>query len=129
LLRCQTLGPLLDPADVPHGVHRLRPDEEAVAGLGRRRPPALDPILERPLEDVDDLLARMLVSDRRRLRVDFDAVLDQLASEGAEIVLLERGVRLIPASRTAVSLLVLPPQDAETVASSSAVRIRTPAAA
>jgi hypothetical protein len=53
---------LLDPADVPHGVHRLRPDEEAVAGLGRRRPPALDPILERPLEDVDDLLARMLVS-------------------------------------------------------------------
>src|SRR6185436_16866293 len=48
-------------ADVLHPVDRLSRDEEHVAGLVRRRRPALDVILQRAFEDVDDLFAEMRV--------------------------------------------------------------------
>src|SRR5919202_4477732 len=76
-------------AYVPHRVDRFGRDEQDVAGVERRRWLALDLILQRPFQDIDDLFARMLVLDERRFRADVDAVLDDLASRDAEIVLLE----------------------------------------
>src|SRR5262249_34434289 len=78
-------------ADVPDRVDSLGRDEEDLAGIdGRRRPP-LHLVLQRPFEDIDDLFARMHVPDRRHVRADHHAVLDDLASRHAEIVLLEIG--------------------------------------
>jgi hypothetical protein len=61
--------------------------DEDLSCLDCRRLLAVDLILERPFEDVDDLFARMLVPDGRRVGGDVDAVLDDLASRSAEIVL------------------------------------------
>ena len=86
-------------ADILHRVDRLGRDEEDVARLESRRRFPLDFVLQRAFEDVDDLLARMLVPDRRRLRSDVDTVLDDLASGGAEIALLEvRACDPVPAA-------------------------------
>src|SRR5918993_3338426 len=76
---------------VTHRVDRFSGGEQDVAGVERRRWLALDLILQRPFEDIDDLFARMLVLEGRRLRADVHAVLDDLASGNAEIVLLEIG--------------------------------------
>jgi hypothetical protein len=48
-------------------------------------------ILERPLEDVDDLFAGMRVLGRRCIGGDVDAVLNDLASGSAETLPLEIG--------------------------------------
>src|SRR5712692_4625989 len=48
-------------ADVLHAVDGSRGDEQGVAGLDRRPWLALDPVLERPFADIDDLFARMRV--------------------------------------------------------------------
>jgi hypothetical protein len=48
-------------------------------------------ILERSFQDIDDLFTRMLVANGRRLRANVDAVLDDLASGNAQIVLLQIG--------------------------------------
>src|SRR5262245_54273478 len=61
-------------ADVPHCMRRLGRDGQCLAGAGRDRRLAVDVVLERPLEDVDDLLARMLVPDVGSVRADLDAV-------------------------------------------------------
>src|SRR5262245_53256556 len=78
-------------ADVPHRVHGLGRHGQRVAGAGRDRRLTVDVVLKRPLEDVDDLLARVLVPDVRRLRADLDAVLDDFASGDAEVVTLKIG--------------------------------------
>src|SRR5262249_30864628 len=50
----------------------------------------LDRVLERPFEDVDDLLAaRVLVPDRRCFGADRDDVLDHFAARSTDVVLLE----------------------------------------
>src|SRR5262245_6469229 len=47
-------------ADIPYGVDRLGRDEQDIAGVERGRRLALDLILERAFQHVDDLLAWML---------------------------------------------------------------------
>src|SRR5262245_58562550 len=76
-------------ADVPHRVNRLGRHHQRFTGVVRLRRLPVDLILERAFEDVDDLLARMLVPDRRRFRAELDAVLDHMASWDGEIVLLQ----------------------------------------
>src|SRR6186997_2211938 len=66
-------------------------NRQRLARAHRGRRFAVYLVLERPLEHVDDLLARMPVSDRRRVRVDLDAVLDDLTPRHAEVVPLEVG--------------------------------------
>src|SRR5262245_47936368 len=70
-------------------VDRAGRDEQDVAGLERRRRSALDLILQRAFEDMDNLFARMPVLAKRHSRVELDAHLDDLASWDAEIVPLE----------------------------------------
>ena len=62
-------------AYVLHRVDRFGRDEQDLARDERRRRLAFDLVLLRPFEDVDELLARMLMPDKRRLRADVDAVL------------------------------------------------------
>jgi hypothetical protein len=50
---------------------------------------AIVPEPDRHLEDVDDLLTRMLVPDRRGFVADLDAVLDDLPSRSAQILPLQ----------------------------------------
>jgi hypothetical protein len=64
-------------------------DEQDIAGLERRRRLALDLILQRTREDVDDLFARMPVSAECCCRVELDAHLYDLAARYAQIVALE----------------------------------------
>src|SRR5215213_8517863 len=78
-------------ADVLRRVDRAGRDEQEVAGLERHRRLALDLILQRAFEDIDDLFARMRVLAERRSRVEVDAHLDDLASGNAEIVPLKLG--------------------------------------
>jgi hypothetical protein len=78
-------------AYVLHRVDRFGRDEKDLARVDRRRGLVLDLVLQRPFEDIDDLLARMLVLDGRRFRANVHAVLDDLASGYAEILLLEIG--------------------------------------
>jgi hypothetical protein len=66
--------------DVPHRVNRLGRHHQDFAVVVRLRRLSVDLILERAFEDVDDLLARMLVPHGRRFRGELDAVLDDLAS-------------------------------------------------
>src|ERR1700738_5046243 len=66
-------------------------DEQDVAGLARYRRLALDLILQRAFEDIDDLFARMPVLPELSSRVEPHARLDDLASGDAEIVPLEIG--------------------------------------
>src|SRR5262245_56434892 len=67
---------------------RARRDGQGFAALvdGRR---TLDLVLERPFEDVDELFAWMCVPDRRRVRGEIDAGLDDLAARDAQILTLE----------------------------------------
>src|SRR5262245_57841328 len=78
-------------ADVLRRVDRSGRDEQDVAGLERDRRLALDLILQRAFEDIDDLFARMPVPRERHSRVEVDSHLDDLASGDAEIVPLEIG--------------------------------------
>src|SRR5215211_3936189 len=78
-------------AYVLHRVDRFSRDEKDLAHVDRRRWLALDLILQRPFEDIDDLFTRMLVLKGWRFRANVQAVLDDLASGNAEIVLLEIG--------------------------------------
>jgi hypothetical protein len=78
-------------AYVLHRVDSFGRDEKDLACVERRRWLALELILQRPFEDIDDLLARMLVLEGRRIRANVHAVLDDFASGNAEIVLLEIG--------------------------------------
>jgi hypothetical protein len=66
-------------------------DQEDFAGVEGRGLAAVDGVLERPLKDVDDLLARVLVSDRRRVGSNIYAVLNHLAAGNAQVVALEIG--------------------------------------
>src|SRR4249919_2385691 len=76
-------------ADVLRRVDRSGWDEEDVAGLERHWRLALDLILQRALEDIDDLFARMRVLAEGRSRVEVNAYLEGLASGDAEIVPLQ----------------------------------------
>jgi hypothetical protein len=60
-------------------------------GFDSDRRLAVDLVLERSLEDVDDLLTGVLVPDERRLRTDVDAVLDYFAPRNPKIVPLHIG--------------------------------------
>jgi hypothetical protein len=60
-------------------VDRSGRDEREVADLERHRRLALDLILQRALEDMDDLFARMPVLGERHPRVGVHARLDDLA--------------------------------------------------
>src|SRR5262245_62149961 len=87
-------------AGVLHRVDHPGRNSEDVAGMKGHRRLAFDLILQRPLEDVDDLFPRMGVPDERCFRAYVDARLDDLTSGNAEIVLLEIGApnsrRLVP---------------------------------
>ncbi|MDQ3965661.1 MAG: hypothetical protein M3246_04290, partial [Actinomycetota bacterium] len=72
-------------------VDRFSRNEKDLARVDRRRWLALDLILQRPFEDIDDLFARMLVLEGWCFRANVHAVLDDFASGNAEIVLLEIG--------------------------------------
>lgn len=72
-------------------MNRSGRDEQDFAGLERHRRLALDLILERAFEHIDDLFARVRVLAERHSRVELDAHLDDLASGDAEIVPLELG--------------------------------------
>src|SRR5215208_6820369 len=78
-------------AYVLHGVDRFSRDEKDLARVERRRWLALELILQRPFEDIDDLFARMGVLEGWRFRANVHAVLEDFASGNAEIVLLEIG--------------------------------------
>src|SRR5271157_4179775 len=78
-------------ADVFRRVNRSGRDEQDVVGLERHRRLALDLILQRAFEDIDDLFARMPVLGELHSRVELHARLDDLASGDAEIVPLEIG--------------------------------------
>src|SRR5580704_4588004 len=52
---------------------------------------AVDLVVQRACQDVDDLLARMGVPDRGRVRPDVDARLDHLASGDGQVVALQAG--------------------------------------
>jgi hypothetical protein len=51
---------------------RLRRHCQRLAGVDDRRRLAVEVVLQRPFQDIDDLFARMLVPDKRRLRTDVD---------------------------------------------------------
>lgn len=78
-------------ADVPDRVDGFGRNHQRLAGVVRPRGLAVDLVLQRPVQDVDDLLARVLVPDGGRLRSDFNEVLDHLAPGDAEVVLLKIG--------------------------------------
>src|SRR5262245_45999623 len=71
-------------ADVLCRVNGSGWDEQDVAGLERSRRLALDLILQRAVEDIDDLFARMLVPGRDHSRVEVDSHLNDLASGDVE---------------------------------------------
>jgi hypothetical protein len=50
-----------------------------------------DLVLQRPLEDIHDLFARVGVLDERRFRAEVDARLDDLVAVDTEVVPLEIG--------------------------------------
>jgi hypothetical protein len=78
-------------ADVLRRVDRAGRDEQHVAGLERHRRLALDLVLQRALDDIDDLFARMRMVGESHSGVEVDAHLDRLASGRAEIVPLQIG--------------------------------------
>ena len=71
-------------ADVLRRVDRSSRDEQDLAGLERHRRLALELILQRSFDDVDDLFARMALSERRleELRLLLPAVIHAHAREG-----------------------------------------------
>jgi hypothetical protein len=71
----------------------------ALADVERLRRLAVDLVLQRAFQDVDDLLTRMEVPDRGLLRLDIDAGLDHLASGDGKVVALQDGA---PQSRRAL---------------------------
>src|SRR6478672_12026296 len=72
-----------------NGVNGLRRDHQGFAGAIGAGLLAVDLVLERALDDIDDLLAWMPVPDGLRLRADLDAVLDHFAPCSAQIVVLK----------------------------------------
>src|SRR5262245_25650282 len=66
-------------------------DEQHVADVDGPRPLAVDVIDQRAVEDVDDFLARVLVTWGGRTRLEVDAGLDCLAARDAEVVALQVG--------------------------------------
>src|SRR5215218_4051113 len=67
-------------ADVLRRVDRSGRDEQDLAGLERHRRLALDPVLQRAFEDVDDLFTRMTMPAERRPGVELDSRLHDLAA-------------------------------------------------
>src|SRR5215831_669391 len=97
-------------ADIAHRVDRSGRDGQGVTGIARPGRLALNLILQRPFEDVDDLFARMRVPDGWCFGADVDALLDDLAPGDAEIVLLQLGAPqsrclLYPSARAAAAIL------------------------
>src|SRR2546427_3919249 len=78
-------------ADVARRVDRSGRDEQDVAGFERYRRLALDFVLQRAFENINDLLARLRMLGERYSRADIDADLYGLATRNAEVVLLEIG--------------------------------------
>jgi len=78
-------------ADVAHRVDDPGRDGQGLAGLVHLRRLAVDLVLQRACQHVDDLLARMGVPDRGRARLDVDARLDHLASGHGKVVALQVG--------------------------------------
>src|SRR5579862_1459806 len=78
-------------ADVLHRVDRVGWDHQALASGDPCRWQAVDLVLKRPFQDVDDLFTRMLVPKKWGVGADFDPVLDDLPSGNAEVVLLDVG--------------------------------------
>src|SRR5882724_5619912 len=78
-------------ADILRRVNRPGGDEQEAAGLERHRRLALDLILQRAFEHIDDLFARMRVPAECRSLGEIDACLDDLESGSAEIVPLQIG--------------------------------------
>src|SRR5262249_17516188 len=74
-----------------HRVHGLRGDHQSLAGAVRPRLHAVNLILERALDDIDDLFARMPVPDGLRRRADLDSVLDHLTPRSVQVVVLKIG--------------------------------------
>src|SRR4051794_4394808 len=72
-------------ARVPDGMHGFRRNQQAFACAEGLSSTAVDPVLQGAFQHVDDLLARVLVPQRGSVRIDFDAVLDQLAPWDAEL--------------------------------------------
>src|SRR5258705_12027177 len=78
-------------ADVLRRVDRSSRDEQDVTGLETHRRLALDLILQRAFEHVDDLFARMRMPRGDISRVEIDAHLANLASGPAEAEPLQPG--------------------------------------
>ena len=66
-------------------------DGQGLAGVVHLGGLAVDLVLQRAFQDVDDLLTRMGVPDRGRVRLDVDARLDHLASGDGKVVALQAG--------------------------------------
>src|SRR5580700_7411917 len=64
---------------------------QGLAGVVHLGGLAVDLVLQRACQDVDDLLTRMGVPDRGRARLDVDARLDHLASGNGKVVALQAG--------------------------------------
>src|SRR5262249_9688720 len=73
------------------GCHSARFSGHPLASTDRRGRVAVDLVLERALEHVDDLLSGMAVPNGRHFGADVDAVLDPLPPGNAEVVPVEVG--------------------------------------
>src|SRR5689334_19612259 len=76
----------VDRADVLRRVDRSGRNEQDLTGLQRYRRLALDLVLQRPLDDVDDLLAEMRVPGEGHPGIEVHAHLDLLAPGNAHLV-------------------------------------------
>ena len=77
-------------ADVLRRMDRRSRNEKDVAGLGLDNS-AVDLVLPRPFDHIDDLFARMRVARKRISRVEIDAYLHDLTSRHAEVLSLQLG--------------------------------------
>ena len=78
-------------ADVFHRVDPLGRNHQRLAGGVGLCSHAVDRVFQLALQDVDDLFTRMPVSKRPDFLANLDAVLDDHATGGAEVVLLQIG--------------------------------------
>src|SRR5688500_18059600 len=76
-------------ANVPRRVNGSSRNEHDISGFQRHWQVVVDLILQRSLDHVDDLFARMPMLAERRSRSELDAHLDDFASGRAEIVSLK----------------------------------------
>lgn len=91
-------------ANIAHRVNDTVRHGQSIPGIAHPVRLAIDLVLQRPLQNANDLLAMVVVPDRRRVRGDLHPCLDDLTPGNAEILLLQIGAPQSGCASTAVSL-------------------------